>query len=848
MNFKTTYVLFGVLAVLLATLGIALFLEPVSPEASDYLLPSVHKKGSELKPEEVDRVEIQRNRPEVEKLVFTRDADGKTWKMTEPFEARADSFAVSGLARDVLEAKREPAADTPPSLSEYGLDPPTEVVTVSKGDREVKLNVGDSSPGKENQVVYVTSSEKPKEGTSVRKSSLETVFKKVNDFRDKTLLANSDVDIQSIKISEPKKEPVALTKVDQGNWKYTEPAYGSAEMEGEPPPPGPPGAAPADKAPSGVRPLLNDLTGLRVDKSEDFVADNVDDKDLAKYNLEPAKDPVLRIEIEKSGGAKDEKKPASKSALLVGVGKQADGKYYARLDGERSVVKVAAKDVDPLRKLLDERDALRDRALVRFENFKNPDAVEVKNATGTFDLIRADAAKPWELYRGDNAVKADDKSIQDVVNQLTQKNIVRAFPPLNADQAKLGLDKPTAVVSLWVDGVVKDEKKEEKPDEKKEDKKDEKTAEKKDAKKDEKKEEKKPARPKLKDQPTVRLSFGNVDSNLVAVKRESGGETSLMKVPVSILDNVKNGPLFYADRTLPKFNAADPLEDVTKLVIVRNGGTTELTKDAKAASPAVAWKIDKPAALAGRTADANAVDTIIRVLDSLRAVKLVTETAEPEVVDREFGLKTPSMKATVTVTKDGKATDYEYEFGKDADATKTYARQGQRPKLVFEVDKGDLAPLSRDLQDPTIFRFDAAKAKTLKLTGWKDVTGTPTTLEFERKDASTWTAKAPKDFNVSSDKVNRLVTGLSSERAVKFLDRKATQKEREDDGLTPEKGALVIEVTVEGEKEPFVLSVGNLEPDKAAYFATANRLGEALFTVSKDVFEKPKEKPAFFNP
>jgi hypothetical protein len=75
-----------------------------------------------------------------------------------------------------------------------------------------------------------------------------------------------------------------------------------------------------------------------------------------------------------------------------------------------------------------------------------------------------------------------------------------------------------------------------------------------------------------------------------------------------------------------------------------------------------------------------------------------------------------------------------------------------------------------------------------------------------------------------------------------------TPKEREEDGLTPEKGGLVIEVTVESEKEPFVLAVGNLDADKAGYFATANRAGDTLFTVAKDTFEKAKEKPAYFNP
>jgi hypothetical protein len=838
MNFKTTYILFGVLVALIATLGVALYLEPTPPEASNYVLPSSHRKDSEIKPDDVTRVEIKRTRPAEETLVFERDADGKTWHITKPSTLRADSFAVTGLVRDVLDAQRETTADSPPSLKDAGLDPPAEVITVAKNGREVTLNIGEVTAGGDNQVVFVTSSDNPKQGLPVKKNRLESVFKTLNDFRDRTLLANSDSDIKRIKLSEGKKT-VALAKQEEGRWKYTEPAYGTAEMEGESPPIGAPSA---DKAPSGVRPLLNALTGLRVDKSEDFVADNVEDKEFGKYNLDPAKDAILRIEIEKPEGTKEELKPESKVALLVGVGKATDGKYYARLDGEKAVVKVATKDVDPLRKLLDDPGAVRDRNLVRFDASKTPDAIQIKNASGAFEFLHEDAAKPWQLYRGDHGVKADDRAVQDLIALLTQKNIVRTFPDTKADLASLGLDKPAAVVSMWVGGITKEEKKEEKPDEKKEGKKDDK--------KDEKKDEKKSTKPKLSnpEKPTIRLSFGNVDGNLVAIKRESDGEAVLMKVPVNIFDSVKNGPLTYMDRTLPKFNEGDPLQDVTKLVLVRNGVTTELSKDAKASSPAVAWKIDKPADLAGRTADANAVDAIVRELNGLRAVKLVTESAEADAVDREYGLKTPATKGIVTIAKDGKSTDYTYEFGKDVDATKIYARQGQRSNIVFEVDKADLAPFSKDLRDPTVFRFDASKVKNLKLTGWKEINGTPTTLEFERKDASTWIAKVPKDYPLSNEKVNRLVNELSSERAVKFLDRKATPKEREEDGLSAEKGGLVIEVTVDGEKEPFVQTVGNLDADKGAYFATANRLGDALFTVRKDVYEKPKEKPAFFSP
>lgn len=842
MNFKTTYILFGVLVVLLLMLGVALFTEPGPKEASNWALPSVHRKDTEIKAEDVTRAEIKRttDKGQAETIVFERDADGKTWRVTEPAPLRANSTEVTGLVRDVLDARRDAEADTPHSLKDFGLDPPGEVVTLTKGDRKVELNVGNTSPGKENQVVFVTSSDNPKEAVPVKKRELDSVFKPLNEFRDRTLLANSSFDIRSVKISEPKKQTVALTKEDEGHWKYTEPPYGAADTEGETPLPGaPPGV------PSGVNPLLTDVTNLRVEKNEDFVADGVADKDLGKYNLDPDKDPILRVEVEKSEGTKEEKKPDAKQSLLVGVGKAVDGKYYARLDGEKSVIRVAAKDVDPLRKLLDDPMAVRDRTLVRVDSTRTPDGLEIKNDAGTYELIHQEL-KPWELYRGDKSTKADDKAVQDLITQLTQKHGVRTFPdPKTTTEAALGLDKPSAVVSVWVDGVVKDEKKD---GEKKEEKKDEKKDAKEGEKKDEKKEEKKPARPKLKEKPTARLTFGGVADNLVAVKREAGGETTLLKVPANILDRVKSGALAYTDKVLPKFNDFDASKDVTKLVLVRGGVTTELTHDPKASATAGSWKFDKPAELAGRTADAPAVDSVLRALNNLRAAKLVSEKPDPQVFDREFGLKTPTTKATVTVTKDGKSTSYDYDFGKDADMTKTYARQSQRPDIVFEVDKGELTPLGADLRDPTIFRFDAAKAKAVKMTGWKNLTGSPFVLELERKDGSTWTAKAPKDFAVSQDKVNRLVTGLSTERAVKFLDRKLTPKEREDDGLQADKGGLVIEITVEGEKEPFVLTVGNADGDKGDYLATANRLGDALFTVRKDVFEKPKEKPAFFNP
>jgi hypothetical protein len=455
--------------------------------------------------------------------------------------------------------------------------------------------------------------------------------------------------------------------------------------------------------------------------------------------------------------------------------------------------------------------------------------MDIKNAAGLLEFRREDPAKPWKLYRGDAALPTDDKAVQGVVTLLNEKGLVKSFPT-TTNPTELGLNNPSAVVSLWVDGVAKD---------------DEKKAE-------DKKDDKKGGKPKLKaDKPTVRLTFDAVQDKLVAVKREAGDDTALLRVPEHVLDRLKEGALAYMDKELPRFNTLDPAENVTKLTLVRGGVTTEVTRDAKApAGSPPAWKITKPEAQAGRAADPRAVEDILRTLNNLRPTRLVAEKPDPAVLEKDYGLKAPALKAVVTLTKDGKETNWEYDFGRDApEGAGVYAKQGDRD-LVFLVDKSVLATVGKELQDPAVFHFEADKVKALKLTGWKGVLPAPTTYEFERQaGGSQWSGKGPGGpVPVDASKVRKLLDDLANLRAEKFVSHQATPKERDDNGLSPDKGALVVEVTVEGEKEPFQVTVGNLDPEKAAYFATSNRLPNELFKVRKDIFEAVKDKPASLSP
>ena len=834
MNFKTTYVLFAVLAVILVVFGVALYrYNPDAGSATAYVLPSVHDPAAPVKEDQVDRVEVERTSP-AEKIAFERDADGKRWSITQPRAYRADAGAVDGLIRQVFNARKDEKADAPARLADWGLGDPPSTGTVTlhvAGGRDLRLRVGDvNKGGGRTAVVYVTSSDLPDKGMAVAKGDLDDVLKPLNDFRARDLLSPAQSDIRRVKLSEGKKKPVELKKADAGRWSFVQPPYGAAEVEGAAAAPGGPGGAV-----TGVNGLLADVANLRVeDAAKDFVKD--DATDLAKYHLDPGKDEILRVEIDRAADDKD--KPTT-VALLIGVSKAEDGKYYARREDEKDVVRVGAKEVDGVRGVLDKPEGLRDKDLVRFENFATPDALDVKNNTGLLEFRREDSARPWQLYRGDATVPTDDKAVQGLVSLLTQKGLVRAFP--SAKPADLGLDKPSVTVSLWVDGVAKDDKKEEKKDDKKEG-----------DKKDDKKEEKKGGKPKLKtDKPTVRLAFGNVENKMAAVLREVGDDKAVLQVPDFVLDRLREGTIAYTSKELPRFaEGFDPAQGVTRLTLTRAGATTELTHDPKAAAGASPWKFAAPPELAGRAADAATVTDILRALNNLQATKLVAEKAAPEVLDADYGLKSPPTKAVITVAKDGKDQRFEYDFGKDApENTGVYAKLGERD-LVFVADKAVLTTLARDLPDPTVFRFDPAKVKSVKVAGWQDLVGELRTLEFERGKDGGWAVKSPPSpagFKVDAARVSKLLADLSALRAEKFVTRKATPKDREDNGLTAPKGALTVEVTVEGEKEPFRLTVGNLDAEKTGYLASSNRTGDDLFKIRKEPFEGAKAKPTFFS-
>lgn len=850
MNLKTTLVLFGVLAVALGVLALTQLLGVGrAGDQSDYLFPEIHKKGKTVEAKDIDTVKIEHAAPSQQgTFVFTRKDDG-TWDMQQPASYRVDRFQVDSLVSQVLDARRE-KSETTSDLKETGLDQPSFVVTLKKGDQEWKLNVGKQLQGGD-QVVYVSTGKKPKEPAVVRRNDLANVFKNLNEFRSKELLNASALNTQAIELQVPQKPAVSLDKGSDGRWTFLKPAgWGRADYEGVPPPmPAGPGAPPpAPTSPAGVRDLLTAVDRLRVETDADFVANDVGEKELKeKYGLDKDAPTTLRIEVKTKGRLTDlEDKAAVTQTLLIGNKvpeekkpeekkdeKKDDKKlpeppkteyYYARLAGENHVVKVPAKLVEPVLQVANNPDPLRDRDLVSVDKDK-VDAVQIQNASGTLKLFHAELLEPWKLWRT-TGQEADANAVRQLLDALTAKRRVEGFPAIKPAEAGMDAKDRLAVVELWVGGL--------------------------------KKQEKKDAEPQLNDpkKPTVRLTFGKQDKDkgTVYVLREVDGEKEPTLLLVkdrdpgkeTLVDKVTGNALAYLDRRIPSF-VEGPDTEVKQLILTRGGETFDLKKEKTGAE--TLWKFAAPKELAGRTADYNAVHNVLDALKFLSSTRLIAEKADEKGLEG-YGLtpKTAQVEATVVlVGKDNKEEKHVYLFGKEnADKTGLYFKTGSSD-LVHLVPTTVLQALQGELQDLTVYRFDPTKVKSAKMVGWRKLLGTAYTLELERKGKDDWLAKQPKDFNLDAAKIENFIESLSRLRAMKFVAKKGGPKPEHKLDAKDNPELLEIELSIDGEKDPYKLTIGAANTMERGYYAVTNKLDGYVLLLPEDPFKAVLEKPGYFS-
>ena len=145
MNFKTTYLLFGVLLAVLIVFGLTQLLGVQTPKDNTvWVFKSLNDSKNPVRTEDIESVEIERTSAKPEKLVFSRTEQG--WRLTDP-DVRLDNYAVDRVIDQVKGARKEEKADVTSDLKQFGLDAPRAIVTLKKKgeDKEWKLNVGSES-------------------------------------------------------------------------------------------------------------------------------------------------------------------------------------------------------------------------------------------------------------------------------------------------------------------------------------------------------------------------------------------------------------------------------------------------------------------------------------------------------------------------------------------------------------------------------------------------------------------------------------------------------------------------------------------------------------------------------
>lgn len=239
MNFKTTIVLLVILAAVAVYLGVQRF---AGRHASEETPPANPNQLVAAKSDEITKVSI--TQPDDKHIVLVKN--GKDWRLTQPIDAKADTFAVEELLRQItsLQSRGELKPD---QKSSVGLDNPKMSVEVTAGGKTTKLSVGEENKIGDSLYVLVDDKQNPQ---IVATSIYDQLNKPASDYRSKKLsdlTFDTQGEVKQLAITQSGKT-IKLEK-NGSEWEILEPKH-----------------MPADS--SAVSSLLSSLTDLN---ATDFV-------------------------------------------------------------------------------------------------------------------------------------------------------------------------------------------------------------------------------------------------------------------------------------------------------------------------------------------------------------------------------------------------------------------------------------------------------------------------------------------------------------------------------------------------------------------------------------------------
>ena len=390
MRFRTTLVLFGVLALL--SLGYYfLELKEVEKEAKTKLVS--------FQEEEVSSFSIRRG-----EKVITLERGENGWRMSEPVEDRADEKEIIALLGNVIRAKTERTLDASgDSLADFGLQNPPIIFTVHLKEKETPfiLEVGNTTPAGFSVYARRKGEEKILLAPDTVKTSLE---KDAFAFRSKVLLSFAQEAVKAVSLRTDSLH-VRLERQEKGKWRITEPVEVAADS-------------------GKVSDLLRSLTQDQIQGFPDKPAS------LKMVGLDP---PRGEIRLTLDGG--------TEATLLLGEREKKEKGVYARRSGEEQVLVLKETFLAEIPKQVAD---LRDRTLLALDREK-VDTIELETPKGRTVLSKAEDT--WGIKEPEEA-SADQGMINDLLWDLTTTR-VKEFVDDDAKTLKpYGLDAPPVTVRL----------------------------------------------------------------------------------------------------------------------------------------------------------------------------------------------------------------------------------------------------------------------------------------------------------------------------------------------------------------------------------------------------------------
>lgn len=391
MKFRTTLIL---LAAFLALLAFVLLFESRSKGKK-----AAEDKLVDLSSDDVQKISLKK---EDETITFKKDDKGE-WLISEPLEAKADTYEVDRLAQDFsslrIERVVEPEGGDP---AKYEI--PKKELTLWYKDKEqpIKLLLGPENPL--DKTLFAKREDDPRIVLlpSSLKSSLE---KTILDFRQKDIFKFETEDVKSIKLRA--KDVAWEAQKKEEDWYFLNPVSALARK-------------------SRLEDVLRALSGLR---AKEFVSEQKQEPDLEKHGL---KDPEYMVTLTL---------PSSNQEVTFTLHKDGD-KVYATTSLSSKIIEAESQVLTDIEKKVED---LREKQVVVFNTWEVT-KVEVKKAD--LALVVAKAKDDKWFFESPAKEEADGSKVETFIRKIESLE-ASEFIDSPAGLETYGLALPQAEITIW---------------------------------------------------------------------------------------------------------------------------------------------------------------------------------------------------------------------------------------------------------------------------------------------------------------------------------------------------------------------------------------------------------------